>query len=121
MELRKPLKVPVDQDCTISKRVNGKWNLNVPYPAELIRAPPPTRPLKGHHQEAHSASIGARKIRLSIKNKITSFHDIFKQHMVTNFAFLAHGDINVKNIVRNKSAEDTAAGRHGLSGAGKGN
>ena len=174
MRLRKPLKVPVNQDCAISKRVNGKWNLNVPCPAELIRAPPPTHPLtklagvdpgvadmvtvydatdhdgwemglasdaqrlepkmararrleaassearkKGHHQEADSASIGARRIRLRIKNKITSIHDVFKHHMVTNFAFVALGDINVKSIVRNKSAEERAAGRHGLSSAGK--
>lgn len=32
MKLRKPLKVPVDQDCTISKRVNGRWNLQRPLP-----------------------------------------------------------------------------------------
>lgn len=70
-------------------------------------------------EEADSASRGARKVRLRIKNAITAIHDVFKHHMVTNFAFVAHGDINVKSIVRKRSAEERAAGRHGLSHAGK--
>ena len=53
---------------------------------------------KGHHKEGvYSASLGARRICLvRIKNKSPPFTTSFKHHMVTNFAFVAHRDINVK-------------------------
>ena len=70
---------------------------------------------KGKHQLADDASRAARKIRLRVTNAISDIHNRFKFHMVTNFAFVAHGDINVKNIVKNRSRNEQG----GLSRASK--
>lgn len=44
--LQKPLQVPVTMDCTISRRPDGKWVLNVPCDARLICSDPAEPPTK---------------------------------------------------------------------------
>lgn len=153
---KKGLRVPVTADCTITRRPNNKWVLNLPCDANLIRSNPATPPTKlagvdpgiktmvtvydatdhdawemglesdyekmkplmerarrleslssdarkkGQNQEADGRSRAARKIRRKVSDYIGDIHSKFKHHVVTNFALVAHGDINVKSIIKKR-------------------